>query len=66
MDLREEINSSDGLQSSAAISNDGNTIFIVSERKEGFGGRDIYYAEKNSDGSGVDQKYNRRVEILVN
>jgi hypothetical protein len=66
MDLGEEINSSDGLQSSAAISNDGNTIFIVSERKEGFGGRDIYYAEKNSDGSGFDQKYNRRVEILVN
>ena len=50
MDLGEEINSSDGLQSSAAISNDGNTIFIVSERKEGFGGRDIYYAEKNADG----------------
>ena len=51
MDLGEEINSSDGLQSSAAISNDGNTIFIVSEKKEGFGGRDIYYAEKNSDGT---------------
>lgn len=51
MDLGEEINSSDGLQSSAAISNDGNTIFIVSERKKGFGGRDIYYAEKKSDGT---------------
>jgi len=49
--LGENINSKDGLQSSAAISADGNIIFIVSERKEGFGGRDIYYAEKNSDGT---------------
>ncbi len=32
------------------ISPDGNTIFFVSDRAGGFGGRDIWRLEKNSDG----------------
>lgn len=47
----ENINVSDGLVSSAAISNDGKSLYVVCERKDGYGGRDIYFSEKQEDGS---------------
>jgi tetratricopeptide (TPR) repeat protein len=34
----------------AAVANDGNTIFFVSNRKGGLGGRDIYYIRKDANG----------------
>lgn len=37
-------------ESSASISPDGNTIFFVSEREGGIGGRDIWYATKDKKG----------------
>ena len=47
----EVINNPDALQSSAAISNDGQTLYVVSEKKKGYGGRDIYVSQKQPDGT---------------
>jgi hypothetical protein len=44
-----EINS-EHHESSAALSLDENTLYFVSDRPGGFGGRDIYYVEKSSNG----------------
>lgn len=38
-------------EGSAAISPDGNLLFFSSDRKGGYGGKDIYSAKKNEDGS---------------
>ncbi len=48
--MGEEINSK-GHEPSAFLAADEKTLFIVSDRKEGFGGRDIYFTTKSSDGS---------------
>lgn len=34
-----------------AISNDGNTLYFVSDKKGGRGGKDIYYTQRNADGT---------------
>jgi len=49
LSLGKEINSDDH-ESSASISPDGKTIYFVSARKGGAGGRDIWKATKGSDG----------------
>lgn len=41
-------------ESSASIAPDGRTIYFVSDRKGGIGGRDIWRATKNSDGDWTD------------
>lgn len=40
---------SNGHESSASISPDGNTLYFVSDRKEGFGKRDIWYSRKDKN-----------------
>lgn len=50
VELDENINSSQYNTPSVSLSKDGNTIFFVSYRKNGIGGKDIYRSEKNSDG----------------
>ncbi|MBI2271803.1 MAG: PD40 domain-containing protein, partial [Bacteroidetes bacterium] len=49
--MPEQINSSKH-ESSASISPDGNTIYFVSEREGGLGGRDIWYCTKDKKGGG--------------
>ena len=41
---------SDYLESTASISPDGKTLFFASNRPGGYGGMDLYRAEKNKDG----------------
>ena len=41
---------SQGDEIAASISSDGNTLFFSSNRKGGFGGKDIYYTKKTIDG----------------
>lgn len=48
--LGREINS-DAHESSASISPDGRTVYFVSDRKEGMGGRDIWKCTKQKDGT---------------
>lgn len=45
------INNPDSWESQPSISSDGNTLFFASDRKGGYGGSDIWYAEKNPDGT---------------
>jgi outer membrane protein OmpA-like peptidoglycan-associated protein len=47
--LNSNINSP-AFEPSACISPDGNTLYFVSDRKGGFGGKDIYKSEKTADG----------------
>lgn len=47
----EVINNPSDLQSSAAITNDGKVLYFVSQKKDGYGGRDIYRSELQADGS---------------
>jgi outer membrane protein OmpA-like peptidoglycan-associated protein/tetratricopeptide (TPR) repeat protein len=42
---------SDYFEPCAAISADGNTIIVVSDRPGGFGGTDLYISRRNTDGS---------------
>jgi tetratricopeptide (TPR) repeat protein len=51
VELDKNINSSQHNIPSVSLSKDGNTIFFVSYRKNGIGGKDIYRSEKNSDGT---------------
>jgi hypothetical protein len=49
--LDSEVNSSDGLETSAGYSPDMNTIYFSSNREGGFGGKDLYRITKMPDGS---------------
>ncbi|MCO6498963.1 MAG: PD40 domain-containing protein [Vicingus serpentipes] len=49
--LNKEINESQFNVPSISVTKDGNTMFFVSYRKDGYGGKDIYKATKNNDGS---------------
>lgn len=51
VELDKNINSSQYNIPSVSLSKDGNTIFFVSYRKDGIGGKDIYKSEKNRDGN---------------
>ena len=48
--LNPNVNASKFNVPSVTLTPDGNTLFIVSERKEGMGGRDIYKSTKSSAG----------------
>ena len=52
--LNSTINYKKSRQSSAALSPDGNKMYITSDRKGGYGGLDIYVSEKQSDGTWSD------------
>ncbi len=49
--LKGDVNTNKYWEGSASISPDGNTLYFVSERSGGYGGRDIYKAELQFDGS---------------
>ncbi len=49
--LDKNVNSSKFNIPSVTLSNDGNTIYFVSFRKDGIGDKDIYKSSKNSDGN---------------
>lgn len=49
--LGANINRSDSWESQASISSDGKLLFFASDRPGTYGGSDIWYAERNSDGS---------------
>ncbi len=49
--LGNEINTPDSWESMPTISSDGKTLYFVSDRKDGLGGYDIYYSNRNEDGS---------------
>ncbi|MBL4594777.1 MAG: PD40 domain-containing protein, partial [Flavobacteriales bacterium] len=51
VELDKNINSSQYNIPSVSLSEDGNTIFFVSYRKDGIGGKDIYKSIKNSEGN---------------
>ncbi|MFA6924527.1 MAG: OmpA family protein [Bacteroidales bacterium] len=48
--LSKEINSKRNHESSAAITPDGNTLYFVSNKKDGIGGSDIYLCTKDEKG----------------
>lgn len=50
VELDKNINSSQYNIPSVNLSKDGNTIYFVSTRKDGFGGKDIYKSLKSEDG----------------
>lgn len=49
--LGPNINRSDSWESQASLSSDGKILFFASDRPGGYGGSDIWYAERNSDGT---------------
>lgn len=49
--LGPSINNPDSWESQPSISSDGNTLFFASDRKGGYGGSDIWFSERNADGS---------------
>ncbi|MFH2143732.1 MAG: hypothetical protein ABIJ97_15010 [Bacteroidota bacterium] len=49
--LDSEVNSPTGLETSAALSPDQNTVYFSSNREGGFGGKDLYRITKMPDGS---------------
>lgn len=48
--MEEGINTAKSWEPSATITNDGKTLYFVSDRKGGFGGRDIYRCVRMPDG----------------
>lgn len=52
----EGVNSKKSWETSIFFTADGNRMFFSSDRKGGFGGRDIYYCDKNSDGTWSEPK----------
>lgn len=48
--LGSDINTPDSWETSAALSSDGQTLYFVSDRKGGLGGRDIYFCVKLPNG----------------
>lgn len=51
VELDENINTSKYNTPSVSISKDGNTLFFVSNRKDGLGGKDIYTSTKTNEGN---------------
>jgi hypothetical protein len=49
--LRGDINSSSSWEGSCSVSADGKTLYFVSDKKGGYGGRDLYQATLMPDGS---------------
>jgi len=49
--LHESIDGKSSHEPSLCLSSDGNTIYFVSDRPGGIGGKDIYRAERTSDGN---------------
>lgn len=45
------INTPESWESQPSLSSDGNTIYFASDRIGGFGGSDIWYSERNEDGT---------------
>jgi len=68
------INSNTSIETSACLSYDGELLFFASDKKEGMGGTDIYYAKKMPDGKwgkpinlgdGINTKYNEDYPTLL-
>lgn len=51
MPLSGEINQASSWEGSCSVSSDGKTLYFVSDRKGGYGGRDLYKASLMPDGS---------------
>lgn len=51
MPLRGDINSPSSWEGSCSMSSDGKTLYFVSDKKGGYGGRDLYQATLMPDGS---------------
>jgi outer membrane protein OmpA-like peptidoglycan-associated protein len=49
--LHQEIDSRSSVEPSLCFSPDGNTLFFISDRKGGMGGKDIWFCKKNTDGT---------------
>ncbi|MEG1555674.1 MAG: hypothetical protein RR356_02995, partial [Bacteroidales bacterium] len=49
--LGANINRSDSWESQPSLSSDGKMLFFASDRPGGYGGSDIWYSERNSDGT---------------
>ncbi len=49
--LHQEVDARSSVEPSLCFSPDGNTLFFVSDRKGGMGGKDIWFCKKNTDGS---------------
>ena len=49
--LGPNINRQDSWESQASLSSDGKVLFFASDRPGGFGGADIWYSHRNSDGT---------------
>ncbi|MBR4136242.1 MAG: OmpA family protein [Bacteroidales bacterium] len=49
--LGSNINTPNSWESQASLSSDGKILFFASDRPGGFGGSDIWYSQRNSDGS---------------
>lgn len=49
--LGSNINNPNTWESQASLSSDGKILFFASDRPGGFGGSDIWYSQRNSDGS---------------
>lgn len=49
--LGPNINRSDSWESQASLSSDGKLLFFASDRPGSYGGADIWYSQRNSDGS---------------
>ncbi|HET6990604.1 MAG TPA: OmpA family protein, partial [Bacteroidia bacterium] len=49
--LHQEVDARSSVEPSLCFSPDGNTLFFVSDRKGGMGGKDIWFCKKNKDGS---------------
>ena len=49
--LGPNINRNDSWESQASLSSDGKVLFFASDRPGGYGGADIWYSQRNSDGT---------------
>ena len=56
VDMGDEINTKKFQETHVFISNDGRSMFVVSDRKEGLGGRDIFYTNRLPNGKWSDLK----------
>lgn len=51
VNLGDKVNNDDTWESMPSITSDGNKIYFVSDRPGGYGGYDIYYTKKDSEGN---------------